>query len=223
MSSPVTVTYYLEVISSWCHWVEPTWHRLQEAYAGRVNFAWKVALMSPGDFPVSESQCRWFYRRSGTIMRSPYALNSGWFEAGREGHYEAPNLVAEAGRDFIGAADERIRLALNHAAVRDGRKIGDLAIASEVAAAAVGISAAALRAAAESVAVRARVDASTAEFHAHQISQRPAFILGNTIGDKVVVSGLTRYETLAAAIDGLLIDAEAYASHAAHFGGPPAT
>ncbi|MBL9192327.1 MAG: disulfide bond formation protein DsbA [Opitutaceae bacterium] len=218
----VTVTYYLEVISSWCHWAEPTWARLRETYAGRVSFAWKIALMSPGDFPVSEAQCQWFYRRSGTIMRSPYMLNSGWFEEGRKGHYEAPNLVAEAGRDFLGDADERIRLALAHAAVREGRKVGDLAVAAEVAASAAGLDASAVRVAAESAAVRARVDASTAEFLAHQIGQRPAFILTNAIGDKVVMSGLTRYEPLAAALDGLLADAAAYASHAAHFGRPPA-
>ena len=155
-------------------------------------------------------------------MRSPYMLNSGWFEEGRKGHYEAPNLVAEAGRDFLGDADERIRLALAQAAVREGRKVGDLAVAAEVAAAAAGLDASAVRVAAESAAVRARVDASTAEFLAHQIGQRPAFILTNAIGDKVVMSGLTRYEPLAAALDGLLADAAAYASHATHFGRPPA-
>jgi predicted DsbA family dithiol-disulfide isomerase len=216
----VAVTYYLEVISSWCHWAEPAWAELQARYAGRVQFAWKIALMKPADFPVSRAQGEWFYRRSGTIMRSPYMLNPGWLEPERQGDYTAPNLVAEAGRD-LGFADDRLRLALNHAATREGRKIGDLAEAVAAAAAATGIDAAALRARAESPAVRARVNASTAEFHAHQITQRPAFVVTDAIGDKAVFSGLVRAAPVAAAIDAMLADTAAYAAHAAHFGAPP--
>ncbi len=61
----VTVTYYLEILSSWCHWVEPVWARLKAQYAGRAEFEWRIALMRAEDFPVSRSQCEWFYRRSG--------------------------------------------------------------------------------------------------------------------------------------------------------------
>ena len=216
----VTVTYYLEVISSWCHWAEPAWAELQARYAGRVRFEWKIALMKPGDFPVSRFQCEWFYRRSGTIMSSPYMLNPGWLEPERRGDYSAPNLVAEAGRDF-GLTDDRLRLALTRAGTREGRKIGGMAEAVAVAAAATGIEAAALRARAESPEVKARVDASTAEFHAHQITQRPAFVLTDTIGDKAVFSGLVRAEPAASAIEAMLADTAAYAAHAAHFGTPP--
>jgi predicted DsbA family dithiol-disulfide isomerase len=216
----VTVTYYLEILSSWCHWAEPAWAEIKARYAGRVDFQWKLVLMNPGDFPVSRTQCEWFYRRSGTVMRSPYMLNSGWLEPARQGHYEAPNLVAEAGRD-LGFADDRLRLALSHAAMRTGRKIGDMAEAVAAGAAASGLDATKLRACAESAEVRARVDASTAEFHAHQITQRPAFVLTDAIGDKAVFSGLVRAEPLAAAVEAMLADCAAYAAHAAHFGGPP--
>ena len=68
----------------------------------------------------------------------------------------------------------------------------------------------------------ARVDASTQEFFAHQINQRPAFVLTDPIGDKAVFSGLVRLEPLAATIDAMLADTKAYAAHAAHFGKPPA-
>ena len=218
--SDVTLTYYLEVLSSWCHWAEPAWADLKLRYASRVQFEWKIALMNPDGFPVSRTQCEWFYRRSGTIMRSPYMLNPGWLEPGRNGVYHAPNLVAEAGRDF-GFSDDRLRLALTHAGTRDGRKIGDMAEAVAVAAAATGLSQAELRARAESREVRARVDASTAEFHAHQITQRPAFALTDVIGDKAVFSGLVRAEPVAAAIEAMLADCAAHAAHAAHFGKPP--
>jgi hypothetical protein len=194
---------------------------LKARYAGRAEFAWKIALMNPGDFPASRAQCDWFYRRSGTIVRSPYLLNSGWFEAGRKGLYLAPNLVAEAGRDF-GFDDDGLRLALAHAALREGRKIGDMAEAIAVAAKVAGIDAEKLRARAQSREIEARVQAATAEFHALQITQRPAFVLEDAIGDKAIFSGLTTAAPLAAALDAMLADAAAYATHAAHFGPPPA-
>lgn len=151
-------------------------------------------------------------------MRSPFKLNSGWFEPARKGNYHAPNLVAEAGKEFGFAGDE-LRLAPAHAALREGRQIGDMAEAVAVAAAATKINAKKLRARAESAAVLARVEGSTAEFFAHQISQRPAFVLTDTIGDKAVFSGLVRIEPLVATIDAMLGDT---AAHAAHHGKPSA-
>jgi predicted DsbA family dithiol-disulfide isomerase len=215
------VTYYVEVLSSWCHWVEPVWAELKSRYAGRADFQWRIALMRTEDYPVSRRQCDWFYRRSGgTVMRSPVKLNSGWFESSRKGLYVAPNLVAEAGRDF-GIFDDTVRLALSNAALIDGRKVGDMGVAAAVASAVSGVPPKRLRARAESAAVRARVDASTAEFHSHRIGQRPAFILEDAIGDKAVFSGIVRIEPIAATIESMLSDTAAYAAHGAHNGMPP--
>jgi predicted DsbA family dithiol-disulfide isomerase len=215
------ITYYLEVLSSWCHWAEPAWAELKRRYEGRVQFDWRIALMNPGDFPASRAQCDWFYRRSGgTTMHSGYMLDSGWFEASRKGRYNAPNLVAEAARD-LGATGDTVRLALTEAAVRHGRKIGDMGEAVAIAAKAGKINPKRLRALAESSAVAARVKASTAAFHAHQITQRPAFVIEDPIGDKAVFSGLVRVEPLAVAIEAMLADTAAYAAHKAHHGGPP--
>ncbi|MDO8544617.1 MAG: disulfide bond formation protein DsbA [Opitutaceae bacterium] len=217
------VTYYLEILSSWCVWGEPMWAELKRRYEGRAEFEWKIALMNPQDFPASREQCDWFYRRSGgTCMRSPVKLHSGWFEVSRKGDYRAPNLVAEAARDFGFNGDE-IRLALANAAMRDGKTIGnmDTAIAVAVAAGGKKLNAGKLRSASESQSVRERVEASTKEFFAHQINQRPAFILTDRIGDKAVFSGLVHFEPLAATIDAMLADATAYAAHEAHHGKPP--
>lgn len=215
----LTVTYYLEVISSWCHWAEPTWAELQTRYAGRVQFDWKIALMRPEDFPLSPGQTDWFYRRSGTIARSPYMLNNGWFEApGFD--YRAPNLVAEAARS-LGWADDTVRLALTRAAVREGRKIGRLDEAVAVAASASTLEPAQLRERAASAEIRAAVEASTAEFFSFGISQRPAFVLTDPIADRAVFSGLVRSEPLVATIEAMLADTAAYATHQAHFGAPP--
>lgn len=45
------VTYYLEVISSWCFWAEPAWAKLKRRYADHVSFDWKLALMDASGLP----------------------------------------------------------------------------------------------------------------------------------------------------------------------------
>lgn len=226
------VTYYLEVISSWCYWAEPTWAELKQRYAGRVEFDWKIALMRKEDYPTSREQCDWFYRRSGMMMKSPFMLNSGWLEPFREELFPAASYVAEAGKDF-GIAGDELRLALAHAAEREGAKVASMGPAIEVAVKALTrlrpasarqeLDGVKLRARAESPEVAARIKASTAEFFAHGIDQRPAFILTSEIGDKAVFSGVAKIEPLAATIDGMLADMAAYSAHKAHFGTPPAS
>ena len=193
---------------------------MKARYAGRVEFEWKIALMRREDYPVSREQCDWFYRRSGMLVRSPYRLNSGWLEPFRAGLFPAASYVAEAGKDF-GLTGDELRLALAHAAVREGVRVASMDPAIAVAVQATKLDGKELRARAESPAVAARIQASTAEFFAHQIDQRPAFVLTDGIGDKAVFSGLVRLEPLAATIEAMLADEAAYAAHQAHFGGPP--
>jgi predicted DsbA family dithiol-disulfide isomerase len=216
----VKVTYYLEVISSWCHWAEPAWAELKHRYAGRAEFGWKIAQMPAAAYPVSQRQCEWFYRRSGSIMRSPYMLNADWFEAEHR-QMLAPNLVAEATKDF-GVNDDRVRLALQHAAVREGKKVGRWEVAAAIAAKAAKLNRAKLLARAKSKTVAARVQATSAEFDALQVTQRPTFLMENSIGDRALFSGVARIEPLVAAMDALLADETAYLSWKAHFGDPPA-
>jgi predicted DsbA family dithiol-disulfide isomerase len=215
----VKVTYYLEVISSWCFWAEPMWAELKRRYERKVEFGWKIAQMPAEAYPVSKSQTEWFYRRSGSIMRSPFMLNSNWHDPDLK-VYEVPNLVAEAAKD-LGITDDRARLAIANAAVRDGKKVGGWDVATAVVAEATGLDKAKLLARAKSPEIAARADATTAEFHALQVTQRPTFLIENSIGDRAVFSGVVKIEPLAAAIDALLADEAAYASWAAHFGPVP--
>ena len=215
----VKITYYLEVISSWCHWAEPAWAELKRRYADRVAFGWKIAQMPLEAYPASKSQLEWFYRRSGSVMRSPYMLSSNWFEPEIRMQLAA-NHTAEAARDF-GVTDDRVRLAIQRAAVLDGKKIGRWEVAVAVAAKAGGLNKSKLLARAKSREVAARVKQTSAEFDALQITQRPAFLIENSIGDRAVFSGTVRVEPLAAAIDAQLADQAAYDSWKAHFGDPP--
>jgi len=215
----IKVIYYLEVTSSWCYWVEPTWAELKRRYGSQVEFGWKIAQMPEEAYPRSKSQCEWYYRRSGSIMHSPFMLNAGWFDADTK-EYLVPNYVAEASRDF-GVTDDRARLAIAHAAVREGKKVGRWEVATAVAAQTAGLDESKLRARAQSPEVAARTKATTAEFHALQVNQRPTFLIENAIGDRAVFSGIVRLEPLVAAIDAMTADEAAYASWKAHFGDPP--
>lgn len=217
----ITITYYLDVISSWCFWAEPAWAELKARYPAGVKFQWKIALLDESGLPKSREQEEWFFRRSGTIMRSPFMLNAGWFDPTLK-EYLAPNCVAEAGRDF-GIEDDRIRLALAKATLIDGVKIGDWKVAAEVGAKAASLVPEKLLERAREDSVLKRVRAATAEFHNLQVTQRPTFVIDDEIGDRAVFSGLATAAPLIAVVEAMRTDCAAYASHAAHFGPPPET
>jgi predicted DsbA family dithiol-disulfide isomerase len=216
----ITVTDYLDVVSSWCFWSEPTWAELKKRYDGRVEFQWKIALMDPSGLPTSREQEQWFYGRSGMMMRSPFMLNTDWYDPSLP-EWLPPNCVAEAAKDF-GFTDDRVRLALANAALREGKKVSEWEIAAEIGAVAGNIDRTKLLELARSPEIEKRVRASTAEFRALQITQRPAFLIDTEIGDRALFSGVVKLEPLAATLDSMLDDAAAYAAHKAHFGDPPA-
>jgi predicted DsbA family dithiol-disulfide isomerase len=176
--------------------------------------------MDPSGLPTSREQEQWFYRRSGMMMRSPFMLNTDWYDPSLP-EWLAPNCVAEAAKDFA-FTDDRVRLALSHAALREGKKVSDWEVAAEIGASAGEIDKKKLLERAKSAEIEKRVRASTAEFHALQITQRPAFVIDTEIGDRAVFSGIVKLEPLAATLDSMLDDAAGYAAHKAHFGDPPA-
>ena len=215
----IKITYYLDVISSWCYWAEPAWRELKQKYAkSPVEFNWVIALLDKSGLPKSRAQADWFYRRSGTIVRSPFMLKTGWMSG--LGEYLAPNCVAEAAKDF-GVTDDQVRLALTEAALCAGKKVGKWDVSVAVAAWVANLDAAALLKTSRSPEIEKRVRTTTAEFHALQVTQRPAFVLKSNIDDRAVFSGLVKAGPIVAAIDAMLDDASAYAAHAAHFGSPP--
>ena len=152
-------------------------------------------------------------------MRSPFMLNVRWADF-TASEYLAPNCVAVAARD-LGVQDDRARLAIAAAALREGKKLGEWEIAAEVAAAAAGLDRKKLLERARAADIEKKVRAETAEFHQLQVTQRPTFVLDTEIGDRAVFSGFARFAPIAAALDSMLDDADAYTSYAAHFGSPP--
>ena len=216
----LTMTNYLDVISSWCHWAIPAWQELRERYSDRVDFQWKIALMDKSGLPPTQALTEWFYKRSGILMRSSRRLNADWVEPNAT-EYLAPNCVAEAARDF-GSADDRVWIALSRAELQDGKRIGHWDVAVEVGAQAAGLDQDRLRQCAKSPEIEARVRQSTAEFHALQVTQRPTFVIDSPIGDRAVFSGFAKAAPIAATLDAMWDDIVGYESYAAHFGDPPA-
>jgi predicted DsbA family dithiol-disulfide isomerase len=214
------ITYYLDVISSWCYWTEPAWAELKRRYANApVSFDWQIALLDASGISKSRAQADWFFRRSGTIVGSPFMLDSGWLDPVLP-EFLAPNCMAEAARDF-GVKDDTARLALMKAALRQGQKVADWKISARIVAEAAALDADTLLAKAQSTEIEMRVRSATSAFHALQVTQRPTFVLESNIGDRAVFSGIWRLAPLTAAIDSMLADAGAYDSWQAHFGDPP--
>jgi len=133
----------------------------------------------------------------------------------------AANCVAEAAKDF-GVTDDRVRLALMEAAMREGQKVADWNLSASIAAKAADLNEATLLAKARAPEIEKRVRSSTAGFQALQVTQRPTFVLDSDIGDRAVLSGFWRLDPLVAAIESMLADAGAYKSWKAHCGDPPA-
>src|SRR5690349_7855774 len=92
IGASMKITFYLDVTSSWCFWAQPAWEELRERFTERVEFEWKIALMDALGLPPSAEHVAWYYRRSGTIMRSPVMLSYGWYKQGLA-EYLAPNAV----------------------------------------------------------------------------------------------------------------------------------
>jgi predicted DsbA family dithiol-disulfide isomerase len=153
------------------------------------------------------------------MMRSPFMLSTDWYDPSLP-EWLAPNCVAEAAKDF-GLVDDRVRLALSHATLRKGKNLSDWEVAAEIGAGAGKIDKEKLLERARSPEIEKRVRASTAEFHALQVTQRPTFVIDTEIGDRAVFSGVVKLDPLTATLDSMLDDATAYAAHKAHFGDPP--
>ncbi len=216
----LTITNYLDVISSWCFWATPAWQELRARYSDQVDFRWKIALMDKTGLPPTHEAMEWYYRRSGMLMRSPVKLQTGWQTIDRE-EYPEPNCVAEAAR-ALGVDDDRVWIALSRAELLEGTKISEWETAAQIAADAAGLDKAELLTRAQSPEIEARIRETTAEFHSLQVTQRPTFVLDTPIGDRAVFSGFAKVAPLATTIDAMLDDIVGYRAHAAHFGEPPA-
>ena len=210
----IRITYYLDVISSWCHYVEPVWKSLEETFGDVLEMDWQIALIPKSGLPKSKAEEKWYYRRSGVITKSPYMLNSDWIDTSLE-DFLIPNLVAVVCRD-LGFAGDDVRLAITEAALRRGEKVGTLEVSAGIAAKVSGYSVGAIMELVAKPESEAKVRASTERFLSFGINQRPAFFVESEIEDRAIFSGLIQPEPLFATIRAMIEDARAYRAWSAH-------
>ncbi|HVA38331.1 MAG TPA: DsbA family protein [Candidatus Dormibacteraeota bacterium] len=214
------VTYYLDILSSWCLVADDALARLRDERGDRFEVDWRIAILSGGG-PLGNTRelQAWYYER--TKIAAGVAFDPGWLED-RSTSTLAPNLAAEAAR-ALGCGDDRVRLALARAALREGKPVSRRETAVEIAAAAGGLAPQTLAEKMSDPAVVARIYESTSDFTAlapHGVDQRPTFVIRSGIGDTAILSGIYRYEPLAAVVEAMLHDEDAYAIFAAT--NPPA-
>ncbi|HXW77676.1 MAG TPA: DsbA family protein [Candidatus Eremiobacteraceae bacterium] len=207
--SVVSITFYLDVLSSWCLIVEDALDRVRREFGAAAHIEWRISqLRDPLGY--TREQLTWYYQRTNAV--TGVMLNPVWLESAAQGTRFA-NLAAEAAR-ALGVTDDRVRLALARGAMFDGEHVGRREVAVDVAARASNLDPAALDRAMDDASVAERIAATSAEFKALDVAVVPAFVLRNPIGDTVHLSGVWRAEALIANVATLLRDAEGYA----HFG-----
>ncbi|HEV2037069.1 MAG TPA: DsbA family protein, partial [Candidatus Eremiobacteraceae bacterium] len=186
----IKLVYYLDVLSSWCHYCEPSLQRVVKKYGPQLSYSWRIALITenmPGGNTLE--QIEWYYKRSGSI--SGTHLNPQW----RQGSHTTldANLAAEAARE-LGFTDDRVRLALARAAMVEGMPIYHKTVAADVVAAVTGAERERILALMDDATIKERVKHSSSEFASFHIDQRPAFVLHSSIGDTAIFSGIWAFE-----------------------------
>lgn len=201
----VTMTYYVDVLSSWCLIAEDAIAKVRKEFGDALTFEWRIAqLREP--FGYTHEQLAWYYRRTEAVTGT--RLDPVWLTSTADGSVSA-NRAAEAARS-LGVVDDRVRLAIARATMLDGKRGCDADVAADVAASASGLDAASLRREMDAPRTAERIRESSEAFAALRVEVRPTFVLKNGINDSAVLSGCWRHDVLRAAIAGLAADEDAY-------------
>lgn len=210
--SALKLTYYLDVLSSWCFAAESSLARLREDLGRRLDVEWRIAyLFGGGRMGYAPATSAWQYRRLKSV--SGVELNPAWRESADDTTWFA-NLATEAARG-LGIEDDRVRLAMARAAMIDGRHVGRKDIALHVAAQASGLRPADLEREMDAPRTEQRMHLTTQSYKALGLQVQPAFVFRNDIEDTAILSGLFRYETLRSCGEEMLAADDGYAAFSA--------
>ena len=109
----------------------------------------------------------------------------------------------------------KVHEALKIAGLTRGEPILRRDVALQIAVSATGASQAQLESALDDPETSKAISASTAEFNAFAVNQRPTFVIRSEIEDTAVFSGIYRAEPILAALDAMIADENAYSRYAA--------
>jgi len=203
----VKLTYFVDVLSSWCLIAEDAVDRVRREFGERLDYEWRIASLRDS-LDYTREMLEFYYRRTNAVTGT--MLNPVWLE-GREDGPKWADLAAEAARG-LGCVDDRVRLALARGAMNDGLHMSKREVCVEAAAKAGGLKPADIERAMDDPQTAARIKASSDAFDAYNVPVRPTFVVRNPIGDAYVLSGCWRYELLGHAIRDAISDADIYAT-----------
>src|SRR5579863_8228942 len=178
----VTLTYFLDVLSSWCLIAEDALARVRREFGDRLVYEWRIGALRDR-LNYTPEQLGWYYKRTHSLTGT--MLNNAWLEGTEDGPKWA-DLAAEGARS-LGCVDDRVRLALARAAMIEGKHVGRREVAVETAAQAGGIAAEALERAMDDPQTAARIRASSDEMASYRATMRPTFVVRNPIDDLTVL------------------------------------
>ncbi|MBV8244366.1 MAG: DsbA family protein [Candidatus Eremiobacteraeota bacterium] len=193
----VHVTYYMDVLSSWCFIAEDAVDAVRREFGDKLRLDWRIAQLNDGG-PIDATVEKqfWWYRRTNHVTGTQ--LNAAWREGLNDSTFE-PNLVAEAART-LGIVDDSVRRALSNAGLREGRHVQHRYISVQIASQVTGIPVERFGTAIGDYKTLERLMESTIAFRALPVEMVPTFVISNDVGDRAVLSGLYGVEALAGVI-----------------------
>ena len=205
------LTYFFDVCSMWCALADEVLAGIQKRYGDRVPITRKIALINDGaPMAAGLEQEQWYYQRCEATTGRRF--DHRWIE--KRGQLTwLPNALIYAS-EKLGYGD-KVHEALKVAGLTRGEPILRRDVALQIAVSATGASHAELENALDDPETSKNISASTAEFNAFAVTQRPTFVIRSEIEDTAIFSGIYRAEPILAAIDAMIADENAYSQYAA--------
>ena len=206
----LTLTYYLDVLSSWCFVAEQALGAVRKQFGERLALDWRLAfLFNGGPMGYSPQLGAWQYKRLETV--TGVRLDPAWRESANDTTWWA-NLATEAARS-LGVSDDRVRHALSRAAMVDGRHVGRRDEAVAVAVESSGLNRPELEREMDHPRTAERLWTAMMEYKSLPVSVQPTFVFRDDIGDTAILSGLVTVDSLRSCATEMLAAAEIYAKY----------
>jgi predicted DsbA family dithiol-disulfide isomerase len=209
------LTYFFDVCSMWCALSDDVLAGIQKRYRDRVPITRKIALINDGArMAAGLEHEQWYYQRCEATTGRRF--DHRWIEKPGQSTW-LPNALIYASEKL--GQRHKVHEALKIAGLTRGEPILRRDVALQIAVSATGANRTELENALDDPETSSTISASTAEFNAFAVTQRPTFVIRSEIEDTAIFSGIYRAEPILAAIDAMIADENAYAQFAATY--PP--
>ncbi len=203
----VIVNHYLYILSTWCLVAEEAIGRMRERFGSSISYDWHIACTDyETNTQLTLAQLEFYYARL-EVATGQHMTTNWWYEG-----YDwlVPDRMTIAARR-LGVTDNSVRLALSNAGLREGRRITMPDVALKVAAEAGALRTDSLRKAFDEPQTVIELFRQSSEFRDSGVSLRPALVISNDLGDRIILSGIWTEEPIMSAVEALLRDEVSYA------------